>query len=513
MVTLNASPHHPILRLKPFCPEGIRTTVVEFKKEFCFNQGKVTRLQNNHKRHQPDYVLFFTVLVLTGIGVITVYSASTVLALHNGVSASYFAIRQLIAAILGVILMVGFTFFPYKKLYELAPLILLITIGLLLLVLVPGIGKHAGGATRWIGTSSIHIQPSEIAIVSMAIYLAFFFTKKVTVLHSFKRGLRPALVIITMVTVLIFVEPDMGTSMTLIGTALVLIFTSGIRLKPIIITVAALIPTLYILAHTASYRSSRMMAFFHPFQHQKGAAYQLIQGLTGIAAGGWFGRGFDLSVEKTGYLPIPYADFIFDVFTEEWGIVGAVTLLVIFAVLVWRGFQIAKHASDRFGALLSIGLTSMIIIKTIINLGAVTWLLPVTGIPLPFISYGGTSLLVNMIAMGILLSISRETLEIAPEADELADVVYVNDVRDFQSKAKRNSLDEVGLFTARKRANKQSMSGQVHSLNTWQSKRDNSHTERESRSGSWHSKYESRATNGHYRDRKILHSKDKPERK
>jgi cell division protein FtsW len=450
--------------------QGFKLLMSKCRRNFVFGQRKVTRLQTTHKRHQPDYVLLFTVLLLAAIGVITVFSASTVLALHNGVSASYFATRQLVAAILGGGLMIGLTFFPYKKLYQLAPLILLITIVLLLLVLVPGVGKHALGATRWIGTSSVHIQPSELAIVSMGIYLAFFFTKKVTVLHSFKRGLRPALIIIAAVTGLIFIEPDMGTSMTLIGTALVLIFASGIRLKPIIATVSILIPILYILAQSASYRSSRMMAFFHPFQHQKGAAYQLIQGLTGIAAGGWFGRGFDLSVEKTGYLPIPYADFIFDVFTEEWGIVGAIALLVVFAVLIWRGFQIAKHASDRFGALLSIGLTSMIVIKTVINLGAVTWLLPVTGIPLPFISYGGTSLLVNMTAMGILLSVSRETLDVAPEADELADVVYVSDVRSFQSKARKNSLDEVELFTTRRRTSRQTGKGQVHSLNTWQSR-------------------------------------------
>jgi cell division protein FtsW len=485
------------------------------QKEFCLGQRKVTRLQTTHKRHQPDYVLLFTVLLLTVIGVITVFSASTVLALHNGVSASYFATRQLIAAILGGGLMIGLTFFSYKRFYQLAPFILLLTIGLLLLVLVPGVGKHAGGATRWIGTSSVHVQPSEIAIVSIGIYLAFFFTKKVTVLHSFKRGLRPAFLIIVLVTGLIFVEPDMGTSMTLIGTALVLVFASGIRLKPIILTVTALIPVLYLLAHTAAYRSSRMMAFFHPFQHQKGAAYQLIQGLTGIAAGGWFGRGFDLSVEKTGYLPIPYADFIFDVFTEEWGVIGAITLIVIFAVLIWRGFQIAKHASDRFGALLAIGLTSMIVIKTIINLGAVTWLLPVTGIPLPFISYGGTSLLVNMTAMGILLSISRETLDVAPLADELADVVYVSDVRSFQSKARKNSLDEVELFTTRRRATRQNSKGQVHSLNTWQARQNKQQNKAgyQENHSSTRQAIKPRRANGAKRTKKAQTSKRNSERK
>lgn len=475
-------------------------------------------MQKVENRHPPDYVLFFTVLILTSIGVITVYSASTVVLLHNGTPTPYFAIRQLIAAFLGTMVMTALSLIPYRKLYELAPTILLLTVGLLVLVLVPGVGKSTDGATRWIGTSSLHIQPSEVAIVSIIIYLAFFFTKKVTLLHHFKRGLRPALITITLVTILIFLEPDMGTSMTLVGTALVLIFASGIKLRPILLTILAIAPVLYLLAHSAAYRSSRMMAFFHPFQHQKGAAYQLIQGLTGVAAGGWFGRGFDMSIEKTGYLPNPYTDFIFDVFTEEWGFIGAIALLVIFGVIVWRGFQIAKRASNRFGALLAVGLTSMIVIKTIINLAAVTWLLPVTGIPLPFISYGGTSLLVNMAAMGIVLSISRETLDVAPEADELADVVYVDDVRHLKSK-RQGSLEEVGLFAKRKAAGRLNMKAKVQPILPRQDKRTTkkrTQKHKQDAPTSWQARqtYSTQAPKtNHHRDRRQRPTKNKPERK
>lgn len=396
------------------------------------------------ERHQPDVVLFMTVLMLTAIGVITVYSASTVKDLQANLPADFFAVRQLASAVLGCAIMFLLSRLRYQTLYKLAPLILLINGFLLVAVLIPGIGIQALGARRWIGTTSFHIQPSELAIVSVLIYLSFFFTKKVTLLHSFKKGLQPAMITVAFLFLLIFLEPDMGTGVTLLGAALVLVFASGARLKPLLYTVVGVIPLMYILAHAASYRSSRMTAFLHPFQNP-GKAYQLLHGLTGIAAGGWFGRGFDMSVQKTGYLPIPQADFIFDVFTEEWGLVGAITLLAIFAIIIWRGFNIARHARDRFGALLAAGLTSMIIIKTIINLGAVTWLLPVTGIPLPFISYGGTSLIVNLAAMGILLSISRETLDEAPDADALADVIYVEEVRSLRKSVEKQPA--AGLYS------------------------------------------------------------------
>ncbi|MCY0897051.1 MAG: putative lipid II flippase FtsW [Alicyclobacillaceae bacterium] len=385
----------------------------------------MARVQKQY--HQPDFVLYFTVLALTAIGIITVYSASTVISLENGMSATHFASRQLFAGGLGVIAMTALMFVPYQFFYKHAAKIIVVAIFLLFIVLIPGIGSKASGSRRWIGASGLHLQPSEFAIVALILYLAFFFTKKVTLLQSFKQGLRPALMVITICGGLVLLEPDLGTAFTMIATGFVLVFASGIRLKPILISLGIATPLLYIFVHMAKYRSNRLMVYFHPFRHPQ-HAYQLINGLTGISAGGWFGRGFDMSVEKAGYLPIPQADFIFAVFTEEWGFVGAAALLAIFGVLIWRGFRISRYSRDRFGALLSVGITGLIVIETFVNLGAVTWLLPVTGIPLPFISYGGTSLLVLLIASGLLLSVSRQTLDEAPEADELADVVYVEDV-------------------------------------------------------------------------------------
>jgi len=381
------------------------------------------------ERHQPDYVLFIAVLMLTGIGVVTVYSASMVYDIHQGLSPDHFAIRQLAAAILGLAALGLCTFIPYHFWYQHAPKMMLAALGLLVIVMVPGIGHRSLGATRWIGTTSVHIQPSEIALMALVIYLSYLLTRKLPILRDLRRTFRPAMVMVAVTIVLVFIEPDMGTALCIFLTAMVILFAAGVPGKPLGITFGTAVVVGFLGARMAEYRSSRLVAFFHPFQHPKSSGYQLIQGLTAIANGGLTGRGFASSISATGYLPEAYTDFIFAVFTEEWGWLGDLGLLAIFAVVIWRGFHIARYARDRFGSLLAIGLTASIIVQALINLGAVTWLLPVTGIPLPFISYGGTDLVMNLAAMGILLSVSRETELELPEEDTLADIISVDEIR------------------------------------------------------------------------------------
>ncbi len=381
------------------------------------------------ERHQPDYVLFIAVLMLTGIGVVTVYSASMVYDIHQGLAPDHFAIRQLAAAILGLAAMGGCTFIPYHFWYKHAAKIMLAALLLLVAVMVPGIGHKSLGATRWIGTASVHVQPSEIALMALVIYLAYLLTRKLPILRDLRRTFRPAMIMVAVTILLVFAEPDMGTALCIFLTAMILMFAAGVPGKPLGFTMGAAVAVGFLGARMAEYRSSRLVAFFHPFQHPKSSGYQLIQGLTAIANGGLTGRGFASSISATGYLPESYTDFIFAVFTEEWGWLGDLGLLAIFAVVIWRGFHIARYARDRFGSLLAIGLTSSIIVQTLINLGAVTWLLPVTGIPLPFISYGGTDLVMNLAAMGILMSVSRETELELPEEDTLADIISVEDIR------------------------------------------------------------------------------------
>ncbi|MCL6515444.1 putative peptidoglycan glycosyltransferase FtsW [Alicyclobacillus sp.] len=378
------------------------------------------------KPHSMDYPLFFAVLILVAAGVLTVFSASAATALHDGLPASYYAVRQLVASVIGVGVLAAVVRVPYRFWYRRAPVLVLIGYGLLLLVFVPHIGMNEGGGWRWIGRGSLHLQPSELAIIFNLIYLSFFFTKKAMFAGDFKKGYLPAMIVTGMTCALILVEPDMGTSMTLAFSAIVILFASGVALKPLFAVIGTLGAAGVLLAFVESYRSARVEGWLHPFQYADSLGLQLVQGLTALSAGGWFGRGFDMSMEKLGYLPAPYTDFVFPVFVEEWGLVGAIAMLCTFCFLIWRGFVIARYARDRFGALLAVGITGMIAIKTFINLGAVTGLLPVTGIPLPFISYGGTSLVMNLFAVGLLLSVSRYTLETEPEFDPMAEVIPVD---------------------------------------------------------------------------------------
>jgi cell division protein FtsW len=389
--------------------------------------GKVTRMQV--KPHSMDYPLFFTVLILVAVGVLTVFSASSAKALHDHLPASYYAVRQLVAAILGVVFLAGVAHIPYTFWYRRAPLLVLAGYLLLCLVFVPHIGMNEGGGWRWIGRGGLHMQPSELAVIFNVIYLAFFFTKKAVFAHDFKKGYLPALIVTGLTFALILLEPDMGTAMTLAFSSIVVLFASGVALRPLLGVVGGLGVAGVVLAFVESYRSARVAAWLHPFQYADSIGLQLVQGLTALSAGGWFGRGYDMSMEKLGYLPAPYTDFVFPVFVEEWGLVGAIALLCAFCFVIWRGFMTARFAKDRFGALLAAGITGMLAIKTFVNLGAVTGLLPVTGIPLPFISYGGTSLVMNLFAVGLLLSVSRYTLEEEPEVDPLADVIPVEEAQ------------------------------------------------------------------------------------
>ncbi|WP_067932036.1 FtsW/RodA/SpoVE family cell cycle protein [Alicyclobacillus kakegawensis] len=397
------------------------------------------------QRHQPDYVLFFTIVLLCAVGVVTIFSASMPAALHYSathpktpISAANMAIRQLAAAGIGlIILSVLMHWVHYEHWYRKAVLLLLLNLALLAMVLVPGIGHVSGGSRRWFGSGSFHIQPSEIAIVLSVIYLAYFFTRKVVLLDDFRLGLRPALMVIALEVLLVLAEPDMGTALTLLATSLSVVFASGVRLRRLLVLGLITIPVMLAAAYLSSYRSDRMSAWLHPFADPGITGYQVLQGWTAMASGGWFGRGYSMGIAQTGYLPVPQADFIFPVLVEEWGFVGGVTLLVAFGVLAWRGFSIARKAPNRFSALTAVGLTSMIVIKAFINLGAVTGILPVTGVPLPFISYGGTSLVVNLTAMGILLNISRYTLDEEPDADQLADVIWVEEARAELAQSKR----------------------------------------------------------------------------
>lgn len=362
-------------------------------------------------RHRPDFILLFVVLLLVSIGLLNVYSASIIWASqHLQDTPSYFFVRQLIWALLGTFAMFFIMNFNYRFFLRLAKAGLVLSMVLLILVLL--VGKEVGGAKRWIDIGFLSMQPSEFAIFSVILYIAFLLTKKEEHLSDFKKGVLPSLIIAAVPAFLILIEPDMGTSFLLLSVAFCMLYSAGTRGKHLlmILSAGALAAIYFVL--NKSYRSGRISAFLDPWNPvNKDSAHQLKNSLYAISSGGWTGRGLGHSIEKFLYLPEPHTDFIYAILTEEWGIIGATVVILLFAILIWRGTVIAARIPDRFAFLFSIGITSMIGIAAIVNIAMVIGLFPVVGIPLPFISYGGSSLFVKMISMGILLNISRYTVE------------------------------------------------------------------------------------------------------
>jgi cell division protein FtsW len=370
------------------------------------------------ERHKPDFVLLVTILCLVSFGLVMVYSSSIVWAIQvQNVSPSYFFKHQLESALIGLTGMTVFMNMPFTVIQGWAKRISLVSMVALFAVLVPHIGYKSQGVRRWIGPPSLHFQPSEFALVAILIYLAYIFDKNDRFLHEWRRGVRPPLVMLGLQFLLILLEPDMGTGMLLLLSGLTVMFAAGIRWRHIAAIGAVGVPAVFAFAKYGGYRAKRLQLFMHTWDKAyQASAYQLQQSLIAMHHGGVFGQGLGRGVSPFLFLPIPYADFIFAVIVEELGIVGAAFLLALFALLVWRGIRIALSLEDRFASLLAMGISALIGWGVVINVGAASGLMPITGIPLPFISYGGTALMVKLFAMGILLSLSRHTREETAQA-------------------------------------------------------------------------------------------------
>jgi cell division protein FtsW len=362
-------------------------------------------------RHRPDFILLFVVILLTFIGLVAIYSASTIVSYRIfEKDTDHIFLRQLIWVVLGLFLMVFAMNIHYRVWFRLSRLILLSSYFFLGLVLIPGVGIVINGARRWLSYGGLSFQPSDYAMFGIIIYLAYLLTKKQDRIENPKASFWPSMVLIGIGFLLIMLEPDMDTAITFAACPFLMMMLAGVPKRytrmTIVLAVLALLPLALV-----GYRGERIWAWFDPWAYKDTIGYQVIQSLYAISTGGWTGRGLGHSVEKFSYLPEPHTDFVFAVLSEEWGFIGGLFLIALFAVLIWRGIYIATHVRDRFAALVAVGFTTMIGIATFFNIGSVSGLLPVIGVPLPFISYGGTSLLIKMIAMGILLNISRYTVE------------------------------------------------------------------------------------------------------
>jgi len=358
-------------------------------------------------RTSPDvWILISTLLIMT-VGVIMVYSASAVLAFHDFGDSYYYLKRQLIFAVLGIAAMFITMNLDYRIWKKFAKVALILCFVLLVLVLIPGVGVVRGGARSWLGIASLGIQPSEFMKLGMIMFMAKVLSEQDSRITSFRKGLLPMLLLLASAFGLIMMQPDLGTGAVLLGATMMIIFSAGARISHLVGLAGLGVVGFAGLIAAAPYRLNRILYFLDPWKDPLGGGYQIIQSLYAIGPGGLVGLGLGMSRQKYSYLPEPQTDFIFSIIAEELGFIGGATVLLLFLILVWRGMRTAITAPDTFGSLLAVGIVGMIGVQVVINIGVVTGMMPVTGITLPLVSAGGSSLTLMLTAIGILLNISR----------------------------------------------------------------------------------------------------------
>jgi cell division protein FtsW len=352
-------------------------------------------------------LLFVVVALLCVMGLIMVGTASSVISISDYGTPWAILIREAMWMGVGVAALGVAVRLDYRTLGRISPLVLAVTFGLLLVVLVPGLGLHVMGSSRWLGFGQFRIQPSEVMKLALTLFSAHFIALRLDEGATDRRIMGPLLLVTGGAGVLILAQPDMGTAMVVAFIALTLLFVSGIRLGPVFKLIGVMVALALIVAVASPYRRERLLSFLDPTAHGSGSGYQVVQSLIGLGTGHLFGAGLGGGQQQWGFLPNAHTDFIFSVIGEELGIVGAVAVLVLLGSFMWLGIRAATHAPDRFGGLLAVGLVAWVGAETLINIGAVLGVLPVTGIPLPFISFGGSSLVITMVAAGILINIAR----------------------------------------------------------------------------------------------------------
>ena len=358
-------------------------------------------------RRRPDAGLLIVAGALAAIGAIMVFSASSAIAYTTYHDPAYFLKRELIWLVAGAGAAYLGMRMDYAKLRAAAPWLFAIAVALLGAVLLPHVGTMEGGAQRWFAFGSASFEPSEFAKLALVIFLAWLFARREDGARSLRRAGAPALFAVGVCFALVLRQPDLGTASLFVVTAFVLMFVAGAKFKHLVLEIAIAVPALAAFVFSSAYRRDRFTAFLHPFADPQGTGYHIIQSLYALGSGGVLGSGLGHSLQKFGYLPEPYTDFIFSIIGEELGFVGAAGIVLLFIVLAYRGMRIAATADDRFGLYLASGLTASIVLQAFVNIGVATSSWPVTGVPLPFISYGGTSLVVTLFSVGLLASVSR----------------------------------------------------------------------------------------------------------
>ncbi|MDD4356514.1 MAG: putative lipid II flippase FtsW [Smithellaceae bacterium] len=356
----------------------------------------------------PDVVLLLVTLILVTVGTAMIYSSSSILALEKFKDGQFFLKKHLIFVLAGLIMMIVMTKIPYEQLKKVAYPGVLISVVLLLALFIPQIGIRRGGATRWINMGMFSFQVTELVKVAMVIFLAHLLTRKVHHLKKFSRGVVVPLSVSAVIMGLIILQPDFGTVVIIASILLLMLSLAGSRITHLMFLGAAFIPMGVWLIMTKGYRMARLTAFLDPWKDPDNTGFQLIQSLISFGSGGVIGTGIGDGMQKLFYLPEPHTDFILAVIAEESGFIGVAIVIFMFIFFLLRGFMIAFRAPDLFGTLLAAGLTMLITMQAFINIAGVMGLIPLKGLALPFLSYGGTSFVMSMLIVGILLNISTQ---------------------------------------------------------------------------------------------------------
>jgi cell division protein FtsW len=352
-----------------------------------------------------DLGLLFPVLLLVGMGIVMVYSASSALALKKFGSDYFFLKRQAAFSLVGIVVLVAFSYIPFRFYRVMTYPVLAVSLIMLAAVAFSGWGVSAGGAVRWLQIGSFQFQPSELARLALVIYMAYSMSKKGELLRDFYVGFMPHVIMLGVFSALLLIQPDFGSVVILAALTWIMLFVGGCRITHLMSVVLVLAPMAWLIMTQAEYRVKRLMSFLDPWQYRADEGYQIVHSLMAFGTGGITGAGLGRGYQKLFYLPEPHTDFIFSVVGEELGLIGVMVVILLYGIILMRGIRIARHARDPFGALLAMGITVTIGLQVCINMGVALGLLPTKGLTLPFLSYGGTSLLINMAAVGIMMNI------------------------------------------------------------------------------------------------------------
>jgi cell division protein FtsW len=356
---------------------------------------------------RPTPYLLLILLALTTIGLVMIYSSSAIFAERFYGSPFYFIKRQILASIIGIAAIRFALLVPYERFKTAVPYLMFLTFLLMILVLIPGIGKEVGNARRWIRLFGFGFQPSELLKFTLIVWVAGFLDRRKAVIGYFSKGLLPGLIVAGIFSFLLLLQPDFGTAVLICMTLLLMIFAAGAKLIYMIGSLGALSVIGSFLVITTDYRLRRIVGFLNPWEDPLDSGYQLIRSLTAIGTGGITGQGLGDSKQKLFFLPESHTDFVFAILAEEAGFIGVLLVLLLLVLLLLKGFDIAFRCKDDFGKNLAFGITTLLFLQSVFHIGVVMGLLPTKGIPLPFISYGGSSLILSMFLIGVLINIAN----------------------------------------------------------------------------------------------------------